>query len=155
MRTIGTIDDRDIIERDDLSVLFFGPFAIDCDGSDNRHHDPCWQAQTSLRHNGRPIDAEAVPYGVAPPMIVRGVRGIVLGCRGLATNLKNGMTAAFVVADVGPRSKMGEGSCELARRLGLDGNPNHGGTGERIIRWEFWPGVAAVVDGVAYSLQKS
>ena len=155
MRTIATIDGRDIVERDDMSVLFFGPFAVDCDGSDNRHRDSCWQRGTSLTRNGQPIDAESVPYGVTPPAIIRGVRGIVLGCRGIATNMQNGLTSAFVVADVGPRAKMGEGSCELARRLGLDGNPNHGGTSEHIIRWEFWPGVAAVVDGVTYSLKAS
>ncbi len=153
MKTIVTIAGRDVIQLDDNSLTYLGPLRIDCDGSDNRHHDPCWQPETSLRLHGRSIDAESVPYGVVPPAIVHGVPGIVMGCQGQATNLTTGQTSFFVVADSGPRNGLGEGSCELARRLGLDGNPNHGGTGENIIRWQIWPGRRAVVDGITYELQ--
>ena len=155
MKILGTIENREIIERDDLSVMWFGPLRIDCDGSDNRHNDPCWQADTTLRHEGHAIDAEAVSYIVVPPMIVRGVRGVVMGCQGRATNTSNGLSIDVVVADVGPRLKLGEASCECARRLGLDGNPNHGGTEACIIRYEIFPGVPAVVDAITYDLQHS
>lgn len=153
MKTIGTIEGNEIIQRDDLSVMFFGKAAIDCDGSDNRHHDPCWQADTSLHHAGKPIDAESVPYIVVPPLIIQGVRGIVMGCAARVTNTITGQTTEAVVADIGPRRKLGELSCECARRLGLSGNPNNGGTEKKIIRYELWPDKPAIVDGVTYTLQ--
>ena len=127
--------------------------AIDSDGSDNRHGDPCWQRDTTLRRNGRSIDAESVPYVVVPPLIVRGTRGVVMGCKAIVRNTETGQTCEAVVADGGPRLKIGEISCECARRIGLSGNPNHGGTSRHIVHYQIFPGVFAIVDGVEYRLQ--
>lgn len=151
--TIGTIDQCTITERVDGTVDWIAKAAIDCDGSDNRHNDPCWQADTSLHHDGKPIDAEAVPGIVVPPLVIQSVKGIVLGCQAWVRNLRTGQETAAVVFDIGPRRKIGEMSCECARRIGLDGNPNHGGTDERIVEYRIQPGKAAVVDGVTYDLQ--
>lgn len=155
MQNLGAIEGCDILLRPDGAIEYIAKAAIDCDGSDNRHHDPCWQADTSLHHHGQPIDAESVPYVVVPPLVIKSVRGIVLGCAARATHILTGKTTKAVVADVGPRRKLGEMSCECARRLGLDGNPNHGGTDRHVIRYEIFPGTPAVVDGVTYSLKAS
>lgn len=155
MKSLGKIAGLDIWRDDDGHLRWVAGAAIDSDGSDNRHHDPCWQAETSLSHNGKPIDAESVPYIVVPPFVIRAVAGIVLGCRARITRADTGMTCEAVVADVGPRRKLGELSCEAARRIGLDGNPNHGGTEHKIVRYEIWPGLPAVVDGISYRLKPS
>lgn len=153
MKILGVIERRNITESKNGKVSWTAKAAIDCDGSDNRHHDPCWQPDTTLRHHGRSIDAESVPYVVVPPLVVRGVRGVVMGCHAVVTNLKLNKTTVAVVADVGPRRKIGELSCECARRIGLDGNPNHGGTDDPCILYEIFPGTPALVDGITYHLQ--
>lgn len=155
MRTIAIIEKVLIAERSDGVVHYIANAAIDCDGSDNRHNDPCWQADTSLHHNGKPIDAESVPYVVVPPAIIAGVKPVVLGSLALVTNTKTGKSTKAVVADVGPRRKIGELSCECARRIGLNGNPNYGGTDEDIIRYEIHAGTPAVIDGITYQLKPS
>ena len=153
-RLIATIERRPITVDDDDVISYIAKAAIDSDGDPlNRHHDPCWQPDTSLHFHGKPINAEEVPYCVVPPAIIQGVRPVVLGSKVVMTNLHTGAVVWGVVADVGPRRKLGEISCEAARRLGLDGNPNHGGTDECIIRYEIWAGEPAVVDGITYALQ--
>jgi len=67
MKILGTIAGVNISILEDGSLLYIAGATIDCDGSDNRHNDPCWQAETSLRHGGKSIDAESVPYVVVPP----------------------------------------------------------------------------------------
>lgn len=155
-KALGTIEGCPIVQRAaDKAVEYTAKAAIDCDGSDNRHHDPCWQADTSLHHEGKPIDAESVPYIVVPPLIINGVKEIVLGSQARVTHTKTGKWTFAVVADVGPRRKLGELSCECARRIGLNGNPNHGGTDDKVVRYEIFVGTPASVDGVVYSLKHS
>lgn len=154
MKRLCTIEDCDVL-GDGAKLEWIAKAAIDSDGSDNRHSDPCWQPQTTLSHNGRPVDAESVPYIVVPPAIVRGVVGVVMGCKAVVTNTMTGQQTRAVVADIGPKTKLGEMSCECARRIGLSGNPNHGGTSRKIIKYEIWPGVPACVDGVTYRLQSA
>jgi hypothetical protein len=153
MKKLGTIENCPIWEDGNGIVSYRAKAAIDSDGSDNRHHDPCWQADTSLHLAGHPIDAESVPYIVVPPLILQGVKGIVLGCRALVTHIGNARTVEAVVADIGPRRKLGELSCECARRLGLDGDPNHGGTEDKVVSYTLFPGIPAKVDGILYALQ--
>ena len=153
MKLIGTIENRAITVNADDAVSRVAKAAIDCDGSDNRHNDPYWQSDTTLIHNGKPIDAESVPYIVVPPLIRNGVPGVVMGCQARITHTHTRKSCLAVVADVGPRAKIGELSCEAARRIGLDGNPNHGGTDDPIVLYEIFPGQAAIVDGVTYDLQ--
>jgi len=153
MKTLGTIEGCPIILCEDGSVDYIAMAAIDDDGSDNRRHDPCWQRQTSLSHNGHAIDAEAVPYVVVPPLILYSVPGIVLGCMATVTHTLTGQSTAAVVADIGPHLKIGEVSCECARRIGLSGDPNHGGEDRHVIHYVIHPGVPAVIDGITYKLQ--
>ena len=170
MRLLDTITGEgftsEIWQDSDGRVFFVADADIDCDGGSNPHHDPCWQRDTSLHFprrgqpGSKPIDSERVPGIVVPPIIVTAVAGIVLGCRGRATKMRkrNGLwqdiaSADAVVFDTGPTRKDGELTPALAKLLGIDPNPNTGGEDAAIIRYELWPGVPAVVDGLTYDLQ--
>lgn len=143
----------EIHEDDDGRVHFLADADVDCDGSGgNPHHDPYYQSDTTLHHDGRALNAEAVPFIVVPPIIRQKTKGVVMGCQARITNTRNGDTCMAVVGDIGPRTKTGELSCEAARRVGLSGNPNTGGTDSKIILYELWPGKPAEVDGVTYQL---
>jgi hypothetical protein len=148
---LGTIQDCEIVEGDDKSVSWVAKMAVDVDGSPNWRRDPDGQADTSLHFEGKPINADDVPYIVVPPLIQNGVQGIVLGCQGEATY--RGKTVAAVVADIGPHHKIGEGSSALAVALGINPSPTRGGVDEHVVHYRIWPGQAAVVNGVAYNLQ--
>lgn len=101
------------------------------------------------------VDSETVPYIVVPPQIIERTKGAVLGCMARATNLRTGKVVAGVVADVGPKPKVGEVSIEMARSLGIPESPRHGGVDDPIIRYELWPGVPACVGGFTFRLQRS
>ncbi len=107
-------------------VYFRAGMAIDADGSPRaRQIDPTGQTQTSLRHpDGRSVDAENIPYFVLPGGKYASL-GIKLG--DIAAVRYNGKVAFAVFADVGPRSKLGEGSIALAQELGIPANPRSGG----------------------------
>ncbi|MEI6598301.1 MAG: hypothetical protein WCL22_04590, partial [bacterium] len=111
MKLLATIKNEGfescIYEEADGRVHFLGDFDVDCDGGSNPHHDPCWQPDTTLHLNGKPIDAETVPFIVVPPVIVKSVIGIVMGCLAQVTNTRNGKSVLAVVADLGPSKKVG------------------------------------------------
>lgn len=157
VRWLGELEGCPILrsyEFDNLIVLWTAKMAVDCDGMPvNKYRDQYWQAQTSLTFEGKPINADKVPYIVVPPLIRNGVIPIVMGCQAAVINMMLGLSTPAVVADQGPSEKVGEASCECAERVGLDRNPNNGGTDEHIIRYMIWPGVAAIVDGIEYELQ--
>lgn len=86
---------------------------------------------TSLIDRSRPrrdprryVDSTRVPYLAIPPEILR--LGVKLG--DVAHVAYKDRSSPAVVADVGPRGKIGEGSIALAVALGLDGSPRRGGT---------------------------
>lgn len=141
----------DLVDREDGSFSFLGDFDNDWDGSPRWKEDKWGQAETTLRHEGKSIDSWKVPGIVLPPVVVKAVKEIVLGCYAEVTY--RGLTQPAVVFDLGPDFKLGEGSPQLAVRLGI--NPHHaiGGVDEQSVLYRFWPGRAAVVDGVKYDLQ--
>ena len=119
-------------------------------------------SRTSYRFAGkRPndpsayVDAETVPYIVVPPSVIQKTAGAVLGCKALATNLQNGRSVECIVADVGPRNKVGELSIAAARALGLPSSPRNGGTEKPIIGYQLWPGVRGSIDGKQIALLRS
>jgi hypothetical protein len=87
------------------------------------------------------VDAETVPYIVVPPLIRDRTVGVVRGCKARVTRGDN--TVDCVVADLGPRKKIGELSIAAARALGLNPSPRNGGTDEPELFYELWPGVVA------------
>lgn len=89
------------------------------------------------------VDSETVAYIVVPPLIIQRTKGIVRGCKARATHMVSGLSVNCVVADKGPRHKIGEVSIEAARRLGIPSSPRSGGTNKPIIKYELWPGLRA------------
>jgi hypothetical protein len=105
-------------------------------------------SMTWYRHPGKEaddpatyVDAETVPYIVVPPIIIQATEGVVRGCKARVT--WKGTSVDCVVADKGPRNKIGELSIAAARALGLPSSPKAGGTDEPEILYELWPGIAA------------
>ena len=157
---LGPIQGADIDLFTDLTgkeiVKFVADMDVDCDGTGgNPHHDPCFQPDTRLHFQGKALCAEQVRYVVVPPVVLQRTRGMVLGAMCRCRNQRNGRRATAVVGDSGPARKVGEGSPALCEALGLDPNPNHGGTSDFIIEYEIEVGVPAVVDGITYALQNS
>ena len=157
MRKLFTIQSKgenytsDVIENDDGSVQFNGDMDIDIDGAPDWKRDPFGQPDTALHYNGLPINAQIVPFIVVPPEIIQAVKGIVLGCK---ASVRYGIKISdAVVADIGPHKKLGEGSPALARNLGINDDPNHGGIDDHVVLYRLWPGVPAVIDGIEYNLQ--
>lgn len=105
------------------------------------------------------VDSATVPFIVVPPMIVRGVAGVVMGCRCVVTNTRNGQSVEAVVADGGPSNHLGEISVACAKAIGVPTGTTHpangGGASSPSIQYQLFPGTAAVVNGVTYPLQHS
>lgn len=87
------------------------------------------------------VDSETVPYIVVPSLIIQHTVGIVRGCKARVS--LNGLAVNCVVADKGPRTKIGELSIAAARAIGVNPNPRTGGTNAPEILYELWPGVPA------------
>jgi hypothetical protein len=118
-------------------------FDVDADGHPNvkkidpKHGNP----NTTLRYaegNGS-VNADAVPYVVLPKGQFK-EHGVKVGDLAIVRNKENGALTVAVFGDVGPRHKRGEGSMALARELGLNPSPTHGGTQSRNIEYLAIPG---------------
>lgn len=152
---IATIEGEPITAHDDGRVTWRSCARIDTDGSGPMHGDPDGQSDTSLHHNGRPLNADVDRYIVVPPQIIKGVKGIVLGCQAKVTNGHTGLSTAAVVGDIGPHSKLGEISVACAKALGINPSPTRGGEDNHVVQYEIHPGIAANVQGVQYTLKPS
>jgi hypothetical protein len=95
-------------------------------------------AAGSPTNPGTYVDAREIPYIVLPPEFMKQF-GVALGDLALVTNQRNGKTSFAIFADVGPHGKIGEGSVALARALGLNDDPRHGGTGNSSIAYLVFP----------------
>ena len=83
------------------------------------------------------VDAAGIPYVVLPPV---GLKHARLGDFATVVNLQNGKVSGAILADESaPRLKMGEGSMALADALGINSNPQTGGT-EQGIAYVIYPG---------------
>lgn len=151
IRSKGENYTADVIADDDGSNFFVGDLDVDVDGSPDWRRDPCGQAETTLRHNGKSINSDKVPGIVLPPECINAVKGIVMGCQAEATY--KGKTVRAVVFDSGPHNKLGEGSAALAIALGINPSPINGGVDSQSVTYRWWPGVPATVDGILYELQ--
>lgn len=89
---------------------------LDADGSKYALTTSSGNSETSLEDPpGTPVDADAVPYFVLPGGFYEPF-GIRLG--DIAAVLYKDKVACAIFADVGPRTKLGEGSIKLHRLLG-------------------------------------
>jgi hypothetical protein len=105
-------------------------------------------SKTLYKHPGKAdddpaayVDSETVPYIVVPPVIIKRTAGIVCGCKARVT--RGNKSVDCVVADKGPRNKIGELSIAAARAIDLNPSPRHGGTEHQELLYELWPGIAA------------
>ncbi len=148
------IQDGDRILNGKPSYFWFGDADNDVDGSPYWNEDPDGQTQTSLQLNGKAVNGDRFPFIVVPPQVINCTPEIVLGCVGLMEYQDK--SVACVVADSGPRSKIGEASPAALRALGLPAPHNgNGGLDKQEILYRIWPGVAAKIDGVQFTLQRS
>jgi len=74
----------------------------------------------------RYVDANTIPYIVLPPQALKHAR---LGDFATVLNLENGRISGAIVADESLEfpDRIGEGSIALARAVGVDPDPRHGG----------------------------
>jgi len=93
------------------------------------------------------IDSETIPYICVPPEIIAGVKGYVMGCKCIVRHRVSGKTASGMVADVGPRRKIGEISIEMARELGLNPSPRTGGEDKPLLDYFIFPNIHARIGG--------
>ena len=151
---IKTIKGVPIILDDDNVIRFTADADIDSDGGPNVDNDPYWQPDTTLHHNGLPINAQTVPFAVIPIGVLNKVKGLGLGCKVIVTNALNGRSAVGVLADLGPTFKVGEISPAMARLIGVNPDSVRGGESRNVIRYEVFLDVPAVVNGVTYKLKR-
>lgn len=78
----------------------------------------------------RYVDSEKVPFIAVPPQLKD--QGVKLGDLVAVRNERTGKTVFAVVADIGPRDHLGEGSIKLAQELGVNANARSGGAGSGI-----------------------
>jgi hypothetical protein len=92
---------------------------------------------TSLEDQSQPVksparyvDSGKVPYVVLPPQVMapKTSGGAKLGDFAAVVNTGTGKVVYAIVADRGPKDKIGEGSIALADGLGIASNPKKGGT---------------------------
>lgn len=84
----------------------------------------------NVRDPHRYVDAAKVPYVVLHPKALNHAR---LGDFATVVNLQNGKISAALVADESaPDLPIGEGSIALAKALGIDSSPRHGGKNDAV-----------------------
>jgi hypothetical protein len=153
-RLIKVIAGVSINEMPDGSVKYRAGAMIDVDGIGPKYHDPYAQNDTSLHHEGKPLNADVDRYIVVPPAIIHGVKGIVLGCQAYVVNSRTGLHTAAVVGDIGPHAKIGEMARSTAIAIGIKNpSPVSGGEEDHVIDYTIMPGVAALVEGKQYVLK--
>ncbi|MCX4917984.1 glycoside hydrolase family 75 protein [Streptomyces sp. NBC_00687] len=116
------------------AVFWKADMDIDCDGQvTNRcsaDTDPWFQDDTAFHQsNGQPLRADSLPYVVVPSTssiwkyTSSGIKG-----GGVVAVIYNNKVEYAVVGDTGPTSIIGEASYATASALGIDPDPETGGT---------------------------
>lgn len=110
--------------------------------------DPCpgmYVSTTSLVNSMYPVSnplrythSGNVPFYVIPSAL-KTMGNIQLGDAAYVYNTQNGLGSFAILADIGPAGKLGEGSMQLAQRLGINSNPKTGGTSSPIIYYIIFP----------------
>ncbi|MEU5163033.1 glycoside hydrolase family 75 protein [Streptomyces sp. NPDC020875] len=115
------------------AVYWKADLDVACDGLEgaicNRENDPWYLPDTAVRQSdGRPLDAETLPYVVVPTpgpiwkYYESGIRG-----GGIVAVVHGDRVGYGVVGDTGPAKIIGEASYAMARALGIDADPVDGG----------------------------
>jgi hypothetical protein len=88
--------------------------------------DPRFAASDPRRY----VDSEKVPFIAVPPQLKD--QGVKLGDLVAVRNERTGKTVFAIVADIGPRDHLGEGSIKLAQELGITADARRGGAGSGV-----------------------
>jgi hypothetical protein len=111
----------------------------------------------------RYVDSSAVGYvAISPRLLAKSLQGgVKLGDLVAVWNTANGLWAYGVVADVGPKDKLGEGSIALAEAMNVKSDPRRGGAKKGIVYIVFpgtgsgWPRtVEAITNDAQQALLK-
>lgn len=116
------------------AVFWKADMDIDCDGQVtsrcNGDTDPWFQDDTAFHQsNGKPLIADKLPYVVVPSTSSiwnysqAGIKG-----GGVVAVIYNNKVEYAVVGDTGPTKIIGEASYATANALGIDPDPENGGT---------------------------
>jgi hypothetical protein len=116
------------------AVFWKADMDIDCDGQRtsncNEDTDPWYQDDTAFHQsNGSPLKADSLPYVVVPSSsgtwdyTSAGIKG-----GGVVAVIYNNKVEYAVVGDTGPTQIIGEASYATADALGIDPDPETGGT---------------------------
>ncbi|MFG3008982.1 glycoside hydrolase family 75 protein [Streptomyces cinerochromogenes] len=116
------------------AVFWKADMDIDCDGQRttncNEDRDPWYQDDTAFHQSdGKPLKAETLPYVVVPSTSSiwnytnAGIKG-----GGVVAVIYNNKVEYAVVGDTGPSKIIGEASYATAKALGIDPDPETGGT---------------------------
>jgi hypothetical protein len=113
------------------AIWFKADLDVDCDGGStpeckaDRDYLPDTSCVTS---EGKPLDASNLPFFVLPT----DSNGFKLsdygiGCGSVGAIIYNGKVEYGILGDRGPRGVIGEASYAIAKRLGINSDPNSGG----------------------------
>ncbi|MGW2834455.1 glycoside hydrolase family 75 protein [Streptomyces sp. NPDC001286] len=116
------------------AVFWKADMDIDCDGQRtskcSESTDPWYQDDTAFHQSdGRPLRADSLPYVVVPSSSSiwnyssAGIKG-----GGVVAVIYNNKVEYAVVGDTGPTKIIGEASYATAKALGIDPDPETGGT---------------------------
>ncbi|MDT0611794.1 glycoside hydrolase family 75 protein [Streptomyces lancefieldiae] len=115
------------------AVYWKADLDIDCDGRPGDHcnsrTDPYFNPTTAYpQSDGRPLDAESLPYVVVPqPSDIWDHRRHDVHGGSVAAVVHGDRVRYAVVGDIGPRAIIGEASYAVARSLGIPADPHGGG----------------------------
>jgi hypothetical protein len=109
-------------------LYFTADMDIDADGAGGHYkRDKTGQSETSLRYkDGGSLNPGTLPFFVLPSDFPKSHPGVRLG--DIALVQYGGKQTFAIYGDNGPRGMIGEGSIALAESLGINPDPNRGGT---------------------------
>ncbi|MET7660391.1 glycoside hydrolase family 75 protein [Streptomyces sp. NPDC005356] len=116
------------------AVFWKADMDIDCDGrittQCNADTDPWFQDDTAFHQSdGKPLSAEKLPYVVVPSSSgIWNYAGAGIKGGGVVAVIHNNKVEYAVVGDTGPDKIIGEASYATAKALGIDPDPETGGT---------------------------
>jgi len=116
------------------AVWYKADLDIDCDGKVttkcNSSTDPWFQDDTAFHDSkGAPLQADKLPYVVVPsPSGTWDYRNFGIQGGGIVAVIANNKVTYAVVGDTGPTAIIGEASYATAVELGIDPDPENGGS---------------------------
>ncbi|MFJ9538447.1 glycoside hydrolase family 75 protein [Streptomyces sp. NPDC101225] len=116
------------------AVFWKADMDIDCDGRRtskcNEDTDPWYQDDTAFHQSdGSPLRADSLPYVVVPSSSgIWNYSGAGIKGGGVVAVIYHNKVEYAVVGDTGPTKIIGEASYATAQALGIDPDPENGGT---------------------------